>query len=165
MKRAFFYTSTIWLLLWAQIATNQLSAGTVLGIPWVLSTVLFFGLSRGPLVGQLMGLSLGLLLDASVLGLFGLNAFLLALTGYASGMLRRQVDGVKPWTQFILTGVTAVLFVCAFAGLDHMFSRSPRPLGWGHLLHPILQALLAPLIFLLMKRWVEFWGVYRWEQD
>lgn len=164
MKNLLFYIITLWLLLWTQILTHQLSGGSFFGIPWVLTAVLFFGLARGPLVGQAFGGTIGLLLDASALGLFGLHALLFALIGYSAGMLRRQVDGVKPWTQMILVGVTSTIFVCSFIGLDHLFSRSPRPVQWTLVLQPLVQALVAPAVFFLLRRWVEFWDVFRLEE-
>src|SRR5688500_2390755 len=121
MKNAIFYIVTLWGLLWVQTATHHVAGGTLLGVPWTLSAVLFLGLTCGPWVGQLLGACLGLLLDASALSLFGLHALLFAVTGYAAGMLRRQVDGTKPWTQMILSGITAFIYGIVFTGLEHLF--------------------------------------------
>jgi len=73
---------------------------------------------RGPLAGETIGFMWGLLVDASGLGLVGLHALLYAAAGYMAGMLRRQLDEDKIWTQAIFTVIVSVLYVVFYLILD-----------------------------------------------
>ncbi len=164
MKTGLFYAVTLWLLLWLQVLTHHASGGTWLSLPWTFIAVLFLGLVRGPFIGQLFGAILGLLLDASTMSLFGLNALLYAVAGFTSGMMRRQLDGTKPWTQMIFSGLASFIYASLFVALDQLFSHSPRPIGWVLGVQPTLQACLAPVVFQVMRQWVALWDAFPMEE-
>ena len=78
----------------------------------ILVVVLYFGLSRGPMTGELLGFFWGLLTDASSLGLMGMHALLYSAAGYLAVMLRRQLDENKVWTQAIFTLADFACYIC-----------------------------------------------------
>src|SRR4051812_27685568 len=103
MKRPIFYVLTLLGVLWIQMAGNYFTGPSGLSANPVLIVVLYFGLSRGPLAGELLGFLWGLLVDASSLGLLGQHAILYAGAGFFAGALRRQLDEKKAWTQAIFS--------------------------------------------------------------
>src|SRR5437762_7111568 len=78
MKRTLFYLMTLLGVLWLQMAGNYFAGSSGFSVDAILIVVLYFGLSRGPLAGEMLGFAWGLLMDASGLGLIGLHAFLYA---------------------------------------------------------------------------------------
>jgi rod shape-determining protein MreD len=110
MKKFLYYSVTLMGVLWLQILCNHFLGGSWFSINGVLVAVLFFGLSRGPLVGQLMGFAWGLLMDASSLGMMGLHTLIYAVAGYSAGLLRRQLDEAKAWTQAIFSFAGTLIY-------------------------------------------------------
>jgi rod shape-determining protein MreD len=157
MKKSLYFTLTVILVLWVQIAGDYFFGSSGVSANIVLIAVLFFGLARGPLVGELMGFLWGLLMDASSLGLMGLHALLYASAGYLAGMLRRQLDQDKVWTQSIFTLIISVLYVVVYLILDRIFSLGPHPVSWAMGIQPISNAVIAPAVFWLLQRWTQLW--------
>ena len=157
MKKTLYYVLTLVLVLWVQMAGDFFIGSTGISSNVVLIGVLFYGLSRGPLVGELMGFFWGLLIDASGLGLMGLHALLYASSGYLAGMLRRQLDQDKVWTQAIFTLMISILYVICYLILDRLFSLGPHPVSWAMAVQPLSNGVIAPLIFWLMQRWTQLW--------
>jgi len=143
-----------------QVINNHLLGGSAFSVDVLLICVLYYGLNQGPLVGQGMGIVWGLLNDASSLGLLGMHALLYALAGYAAGMLRRQLDETKLWTQGIFTLAISLGYSLLYLGLDHLFSGSDRSFSWGTALHPFVNGCLAPVLFWLLHRWSEAWEIF-----
>jgi rod shape-determining protein MreD len=160
MKKWIYYILTLWGVLWLQILLNHFLGGTWAAVDLILVTVLFNGLSRGPLVAEGMGFVWGILVDASSLGLMGIHAILYALSGYMAGLVRRQLDESKAWTQAIFSFGVSVLYALLYLGLDRIFGRGNRPMGWSLLIHPFANAVIAPLVFWLMERWAESWEIF-----
>lgn len=164
MKKTFFYLFTLWMLLWGQIMANHFLGGTVFATDLILIGALYFGLTRGPLAGVLIGLILGLLVDASSLGLMGLHTLLYASAGYLAGILRRQLDEEKPWTQGIFTFAISLLYVVLYLMLEHLFLAEARPFSLRVLAKPMANALIAPIVFSLLHSWSLLWD-YRPEES
>ena len=159
MKKSIFYLLTVVGVLWIQMAGDYFSGGSGFSANVVLVVVLYFGLSRGPMTGEMLGLLWGLLVDAGSLGLIGLHALLYASAGYLAGMFRRQLDEKKGWTQAIFsTGVSGVYVVSYFV-LDRLFSLGPHPVSWSMLAQPLSNGAVAPLLFWLMLRWGRLWDM------
>jgi rod shape-determining protein MreD len=159
MKKVTFYLLTLFLVVWAQMALNYYLGELGFSANVILIGVLFFGLSRGPLPGQLLGFLWGLLIDASTLGLMGQHALLYAAAGFLSGSLRRQLDENKAWTQCIFTLGMSVMYMLFYFILDRVFSQGPHPMSWSMLAQPILNSLLAPVLFWIMQGWSEVWSL------
>ena len=160
MKRLLFYILTIWIVLWLQVLHNHYFGGSRFSVNLVLIIVLYFGLMRGPIVGQSLGFIWGLLTDASSLGLMGMHTLLYALAGYVAGMLRRQLDETKTFTQSFFTFAASLAYVVLYVGLDHVFTSAERPVGWQMAIQPVVNALLAPAFFWFMRWWSGLWQLF-----
>jgi rod shape-determining protein MreD len=159
MKNTMFYLLTILGVLWIQMAGNYFAGASGCSANVVLIGVLYFGLSRGPLTGEMLGVVWGLLMDASTLGLIGLHAVLYAGAGYSAGTLRRQLDEKKVWTQTIFTAGISLLYVLFYFILDRIFSPAPHPVSLSLGLQPLANGVLAPVFFWLMQRWSRLWDL------
>jgi len=159
MKTAVFYLLTIVLVLWVQMAGDYFVGASGFSGNTVLVVVLYFGLSRGPMTGEMLGLLWGLLIDASSLGLLGLHALLYAGAGYLAGMLRRQLDEKKAWTQAIFSIGVSLLYVLVYFIADRIFSFGPHPVSWPMIAQPLINGAMAPLFFWFMQQWSQLWDM------
>ena len=159
MKKALFFLFTIWILLWGQVVSNHFLGGTLFAVQWILIAVLHLGLVRGPWAAEWTGFLLGLFVDASSLGLLGVHSILYALAGYASGMLRRQLDSSKMWTQAIFAWMVSVVYVVLYLIMERFFSVNEGAFQWAFLTVPLMNALFAPLVFKLLDLWTEAWDM------
>jgi rod shape-determining protein MreD len=157
MKKTLYYISTLLVVLWIQMASDYFVGASGLSSNVVLIVVLYFGLATGPLVGESLGFIWGLLVDASSLGLIGLHALLYAAVGYLAGMLRRQLDQDKVWTQSIFTLIVSTLYLVLYLLMDRMFAMGTRPLSWAIGVQPLSNGIIAPVVFWLMQRWARLW--------
>jgi rod shape-determining protein MreD len=157
MKKTLYYFITLLAILWIQMASDYFVGASGFSSNVVLIVVLYFGLARGPLVGESLGFLWGLLVDASSLGLIGLHALLYAGAGYLAGMLRRQLDQDKIWTQSIFSMIVSALYLVLYLLLDRMFSMGIRPLSWSISFQPLSNGFIAPFVFWLMQRWAQLW--------
>jgi cell shape-determining protein MreD len=95
---------------------------------------------------MLVGFVWGLFSDTMRADLFGADALLYALAGYAAGMVRRQIDLGAPEplaaTVFLVTWAYAI----ALGVLGHVFMKSFVWVGWvSFLTAPFMNALVAIL--------------------
>jgi rod shape-determining protein MreD len=158
VKSLLFYLTTLFLILWAQIGGNYFAGTAGMSVNVILMVVLYFGLTRGPIPGVFLGFVWGLLIDASSLGLIGLNALLYAAAGYFSGMLRRQLDEDKVWTQTIFSLAISILYVGLNFILERLFAPATHPFSGSVLAQPFINAVVAPVLFWLMQRWSQLWS-------
>lgn len=156
--RALYYLLTLWGVLAIQILSHSLGgSGVPLNI--ALVAVVYMGLFQGPWVGEMMGFLWGILMDASFFGSIGVNALLLGGVGYLSGMLRRQLDETKAGTQALFTFGASFLFIFLAYALDRMFTPGVGPMTWRVLLQPVANAIVAPPLFWIMRRWAGAWNL------
>ena len=159
MKKSLYFILTLWIFLWAQVASNHFLGGTFFSVQWILLAVLHFGLARGPWVGQWVGFVWGLFVDASSLGLLGLHAVLYTLAGYAAGMFRRQLDSSKMWTQAILSWMVSVVYFALYFVVERFFGVDEGPFQWALLTVPVMNSVCAPLIFRALTLWAQVWDL------
>jgi rod shape-determining protein MreD len=159
VKKALYFIFTIWLLLWGQVAANHYLGGTLFSVQWILIAVLHMGLSRGPWAGEWLGFVCGLFIDASSMGLLGVHAILYSLAGYAAGMFRRQLDSSKMWTQAIFAWMASFVYFALYLVMERFFSISEGSFQWAFLTVPLINALLAPVVFRAMDAWTEAWDM------
>ncbi len=159
MKKALYYIFTLWIVLWLQVVSNHFLGGTLFSVQWILLAALHFGLARGPWVGESMGFIWGLFMDSSSMGLLGLHAILFSLAGYAAGMLRRQLDSSKIWTQGIFSLMVSVVYAALYWIVGRFFSIDEGPFQWGFLTVPIVNAVFAPFVFRALEMWALAWGL------
>ena len=121
--------------------------------------MLHFGLTRGPWSGEWMGFVLGLLMDASSLGLLGIHAILYSLAGYAAGMFRRQLDASKLWTQAIFSWMVSMVYFALYLVVERFFSVNEGSFQWACLTVPVMNAVFAPLVFQALDFWSQVWDM------
>lgn len=165
MKRTLYYVLTLWIWLWIQVASNHFLGGTLFSVQWILLAVLHFGLLRGPWTGEMMGFIWGLFVDASSLGLLGLHAVLYALAGYAAGMFRRQLDISKLWTQTISTWMASVVYFALYLLITRFLSSGEEPFQWAVFTVPVMNAVMAPVVFRALALWAQAWGMAPEERE
>jgi rod shape-determining protein MreD len=110
----------------------------------MLALTVLVAARRGPVAAMLVGYVWGLYADTMRAELFGANALLYALAGYAAGVVRRQLDlraaGPLVATVFLFTWAYALLFGL----LGQIFLKSFLWIGWASfLLAPFLNAMIA----------------------
>jgi rod shape-determining protein MreD len=159
MKKASYYLLTLWGVLWAQVFISHFLGGSFISLDLVLVVTLYYGLSRGPLAGQCLGVVWGLMLDASSMGVMGVHTLLYALVGYTAGMVSRQLDNSKGWTQGLFTFSASVGYLVLYLLLTRLFSSASRSVSWMMAIHPVVNACFAPLIFWLMEQWADLWSM------
>jgi rod shape-determining protein MreD len=163
MKKLTFYLLTLFGILWIQMASNFFLGASGLSANIVLVIVLYFGLAQGPLAGEVMGFLWGLMIDASTLGLMGQHALLYSGAGFLSGLLRRQLDEKKVWTQTIFSLGISVFYLILYFLIERIFSQGPRAWSITLVAQPVINAIIAPLFFWLMQHWSEIWDISRVE--
>jgi len=118
------------------------------------------GFIFGPLMGEILGFSWGLLSDATGVRMFGMNAFLLALAGYLAGKLRRRVASERIPTQVIIALVATLYYAIGAATVYSIFDESPGHFSNIHfILSAIYNALFASALFYLTERWTVLWRI------
>ncbi|MDE2142316.1 MAG: rod shape-determining protein MreD [Elusimicrobia bacterium] len=122
---------------------------------FLLTLTVLVAARRGPVAAMLVGYVWGLYSDTLRADLFGANALLYALAGYAAGAVRRQMDlravGPLVATVFLLSWAYALLL----GVLGQIFLHSFWWVGWiSFLATPFLNAAFAVVGALA---W-EFWG-------
>jgi len=120
----------------------------------LLTLTVLVAARRGPIAAMLIGYVWGLYADSLRADLFGASALLYALSGYAAGMVRRQMDlraiGPLTATVFLLSWAYAILF----GVLGQIFLKSFLWVGWiSFLAAPFLNALTAVVCALLWEAW------------
>lgn len=109
---------------------------------------------RGPVPAMLVGYVWGIYSDTLRADLFGADALLYALAGYAAGMVRRQMDlravGPLVATVFLISWVYAL----ALGLLGQIFLKSFLWVGWvSFLAAPFLNAGVAIVGALVSEAW------------
>src|SRR5262249_26074237 len=117
------------------------------------------GLVRGPWAGIWMGFLWGLMMDASSLGLLGIQAMLFSITGYAAGILRRQLDASKLWTQTIFSWMVSTIYIGCYLLVGRFFAIPQKPFQWVFLTVPLINAFVAPLVFRALEQWAHAWDI------
>jgi rod shape-determining protein MreD len=159
LKKTLYVFFTIWILLWGQVVSNHFLGGTLFAVQWILIAVLHCGLVRGPWSGECVGFTLGMLVDASSFGLLGVHAILYSLAGYTAGMVRRQLDASKLWTQAIFSWMASVVYFALYLVVERFFSVNEGSFQWAFLTVPLMNAVCAPLVFLALDYWSQLWDM------
>ena len=157
MKTVLFYLVTTMGVLWVQGLLQRGLGPWGLSLPVALVVVLFFGFTRGALVGNGVGFAWGLLMDAASMGILGIQALLLGTCGYLAGTLSRQLDAGKMETQAVFSFLMSAGYLFLYYGLDRLLSHESRAFSWMLLGQPLANALVAPAVFWIFERWSDLW--------
>jgi rod shape-determining protein MreD len=119
------------------------------------------GFACGPMMGQVLGFSWGLIADTTGTELFGISAFTLALVGFLTGVLRRRVASERVTAQLVI-GVVATIFQSACSSvLLSLFESAGRGSIGELVLECLMNIVLVPWVFLATERWLDIWAVER----
>jgi rod shape-determining protein MreD len=118
----------------------------------LLTLTVLVAARRGPVAAMLVGYAWGLYADTLRADLFGANALLYMLAGYAAGIVRRQMDlraiGPLTATVFLVSWAYAIFF----GVLGQIFLKSFLWVGWiSFLAAPFLNALTAVVCAVLWE--------------
>ena len=121
---------------------------------FLLVSLIFIGLMRGPLEGELIGFAWGLSWDAMAIEMFGSHALLFTCLGYFSGLLSRKWDESKVSAQMLLAGIASLFFMFGMKLVYTVFGANEYTYRFNYItyLHPFYNALIAPAVFWAGKR-------------
>ena len=113
---------------------------------FLLALTVLIAARRGPVPAMLIGFVWGLFTDTLRADLFGADALLYALAGYASGIVRRQIDLSQPEPLAVTVFLTTWAYALGLGVLGHIFLKSFVWIGWiAFLTAPFMNALVAIL--------------------
>lgn len=160
MNRFLFFVTTIALGMLVDMFCQRFLSFYGVGPQLLFLFVMAHGFTAGPLVAETLGFSWGLLADASGVGLFGMNAFLLALAGYAAGRLRRRVASERPAAQMAIAFFGSLFYSAGVQLLLHYFEPDThRSILNLFFIGTVLNVLLVIAVFSLTERWLELWQI------
>jgi rod shape-determining protein MreD len=100
----------------------------------------------GPNSGMCYGFLWGLALDILRPELFGGNAFALMLVGYGTGALRRQIDVLDLFSQYMIVFFMTWAYFLFYGVLGAVFAKSFIWVGWpSFICDPFYNCLIVPL--------------------
>ena len=159
MKRFLFYVITLLAGLWLQLLLHHTLGENRIASQGLLVGVIYWGLSRGPIAGQLIGFFWGLLLDAASMGTLGMTAWLWTLAGFVSGTWRRELDETKIWTQSIFTFILSASLAILGILLERLWLPGNHSGVWARALEPFWNAAIAPVVFRVLWAWDTLWDM------
>ena len=120
---------------------------------FLLVCLIFTGLMRGPLEGELLGFAWGISCDAMSTEMFGSYALLFTCLGYLSGLLERKWDESKVSAQMLLTGAASVFFLLGMKAVYAVFGANEFIYSINYItgLQPFYNMIIAPAIFVVGK--------------
>lgn len=157
MIRFPYFIATLVVGFFLQILSNNYFTVYGVGPNLLLLIVVTHGFLFGPLVGAVMGFSLGIIADAMGVTLFGLNGLLLTFMGYLAGNLRRRVASERPTGQFIIALVATVVYRVGASFVASTFESVQRISVASVVLASILNSLMMPVIFSATEKWTFIW--------
>lgn len=122
--------------------------------PFLVSTVIYFAIIKGPVFGALIGLWAGVLLEASATGRFGTQMALWSAVGFFPGYLSSKVFPESAAVRIILPMIVqTALFFSEFFLRVSSDSWFQDPLGRHPFWAVVLMTLITtPLVFRLFHR-------------
>lgn len=118
------------------------------------------GFIFGPIMGEVLGFSWGLMSDATGVRLFGMNALLLALAGYLAGHLRRRVASERPTAQLVISIVSTLYYAIGVSWIYSFFNEGGGKFSYAHFfLEGVYNAVFVTAFFVLTERWVQIWRI------
>jgi rod shape-determining protein MreD len=102
---------------------------------------------------MVFGFGWGLCWDFFSLRLFGARALVLTLIGYASGMLKRQIDIMSPGSQALVVIFSTLFYRLCLGLISLVFIGKFLWLGWiFFLLEPLYNGLASLVLYLFRSR-------------
>ncbi len=159
MKKIFFYPATIFASLILNIFWNNYFSIGGISPQITLLVLIYLSLSRGPLAGEVWGFFAGLSLDVFSSGPFGAQGLFFTSTGFVIGMLKGKMDEDNYLAIGLLVVLASLFSLISFNVVQKIFfTSSMRSLNWEHwIVIPIYNIILAPVIYLVLKKWQALW--------
>jgi rod shape-determining protein MreD len=147
MRKFLFYFTTIIIIIFFEILFPVFSIFSLL-------FVAFIGLYKGSASGCTVGFFIGLVEGVFSASSFGVGSFSYSIVGYLIGRLSRRIDEDYSLVQIsivflgvILSKVVSSIIEMLFTGLAGVFN-----LNWT-----IILVVLAPIFFIIFKKWWFLW--------
>lgn len=153
------HQGAFWLLTVFLVFTIHLTVAgniTVLGAApnFLLLSTVFFAIRGGPVTGEILGFTWGMLSDIASTSVFGSQAFMLTFLGFLAGKLERKVDEDKYSAQMALVFIMSAANLLGLAFLESLFGGAPQRFkDKSVILGPFYSTLLCPVVF---------WGLLKW---
>lgn len=118
---------------------------------FILIYIVFTGLNKGSIKGELTGFFYGLIWDILSTDIFGIRTLTFTISGYLSGRFNKKLDKNQPLTQVIVM-LFSLLIVKFGTSIIYLIVRTETPYPyfeityntWGQMLCNLI---LAPIIF------------------
>ena len=139
----------LWASLLVALLVNMLPMGRVVWMPDLLMLLLvFWSVHQPSRVGMGVAFFLGLCMDVQHTALLGQHALAYTVLVYFASIFQRRLLWLPVWPQAVQL---LPLFLAAHV-IDLVIGllRGGAFLGWGFLLAPVLEALLWPLVSVLL---------------
>lgn len=156
MRRAIYY-----ILFYAFFCLIQFFFGQYLNIYGVfpnciLIAIVYLGLSRGQLSGEVMGFFLGLTWDAFSTDVFGVRAIMFTIIGYFAGMMNKNFDKDQIFTQIVVVFFANIIYWVGFSLMYYIIpegSGSYRPFVFTlqGTLKIALTVAISPIVFFILN--------------
>ncbi len=156
-RMAVFYFVSFWTAIVVQFSWSRYAGIHGIAPNVILVALMFIGLSRGPMAGQIMGFLWGLAWDSMNVELFGSHTLVLTCMGFLSGRFSRMWDESKVVPQIALAGITSVLYQLSLLLVYKLFAPSQdlATVNYVVLLQPFFNMAIAPFVFLLARFFPE----------
>lgn len=109
----------------------------------------------GPIPGQIMGFTVGLIIDIISGGLLGISAFTFSIIGYAVGLVGKKVYGNNILITITILFVVTLVKATVLSMLAAIFLK-PGYFGYfsqGKIfLEAVLNSLIAPIMFVMIRK-------------
>lgn len=158
MTRVLYYLLTGSCLLWVQLAFQYRFGHQGIQIDFIMLGVFYLALRMGSLPAEIFGFILGLFVDASWMGVLGLRALLYASEGFFVGLVQRDVDTSKLWTQIMGSFVIGIVMY-SFQTLLLRLMTDTTITWYAFTLKVVLTTLVAPVFFWAFHFWTKSWGI------
>lgn len=127
----------------------------------ILIAVVYMGLSRGKLSGEVMGFALGLTWDAFSTDVFGVRAVMFTIIGYFAGMMNKDFDKDQVFTQIIVVFCANIIYWVGFSLMYYIIpegsaSYTPFVITMQGSLKIALTVVIAPIVFFILNAATRF---------
>ena len=152
MRKFVFYFIILFIIPAIQFSLSRYFAISGLAPNLILITIVFMGIMKGPITGELLGFSMGLFWDSLSVGLFGSHALIFTIIGYVCGKLNKKWDEEKISTQGFLVFMASVFYWGCLYVLYYAFGTG----FYGFEINKIV--IIQPFYNVLVTPWVVFAG-------
>lgn len=127
----------------------------------ILIAVVYLGLSKGKLSGEIMGFFLGLTWDAFSTDVFGVRAVMFTMIGYFAGMMNKNFDKDQVFTQIIVVFFANMIYWIGFSLIYYIIpegsgSYKPFVITVQGSLKIALTVIAAPAVFFILNALARF---------